>query len=494
MKKLLLAATAVALCGAAAFAVDNDRNTTRLDVSVGSHVMVSDHGPVIEIRGADGERTVHIERDGSDSRLTINGQDIEVRDGIVRVDGQDIEVSRNSVIIVDGDEIEVIESDDAAFFGPAFSMHMAERAENMARLHIDLEGLEGLGELAGLAELAGLEAALEIDLEEIHADALASMEEAIADIDSGEWDSENSRIEHNGRRWNELTDEEKAEVREELAEAREEMVESMARMRVEMETMRSERGRMREELREAHRERSEALREMRIEIHRERESRDHDHAERDRERAERHAERHAERAARLAERHAERAERHAERAERHAARDARRLARHAERAARHAERRVLLEIARAGWTGDFESADDIRIEEDEDGNTVVWIDGERIETDQALRLGNRRFAFALDGADVDFSDSDGVRIEEDSDGRRRVWVDGEEQTGDDLIEWLNRFETNRLSGGRDSGSDRGNRRVVRIQRDGEPERVIDLSGGRNVWVYRSETDDADDEN
>ena len=92
------------------------------------------------------------------------------------------------------------------------------------------------------------------------------------------------------------------------------------------------------------------------------------------------------------------------------------------------------------------------------------------------------------------SDARDIRVE-DSDGRQRVWIDGEEQTGDDLVEWLNRLEVDRLSGGRPDGSSddrdvRRNVRVERIQRT-EGRQVIDLDDGQRVVILEYTSEDKD---
>ena len=105
MKRILLAGGAIATLSAAAWAMDDDKqHTMRVQVEDGHSIVVGGDGPVVELRGADGERTIHMERDGADTTITVNGQNVEIHNGEVIVDGQRVEAGPNSMIVVDGDE------------------------------------------------------------------------------------------------------------------------------------------------------------------------------------------------------------------------------------------------------------------------------------------------------------------------------------------------------------------------------------------------------
>ena len=73
MKRILLAGGAIATLGAAAWAIDDDKQHTRILVSDGRQVIMNaeGRGPVVEIRGENGERTIHMERDGADTAGSV---------------------------------------------------------------------------------------------------------------------------------------------------------------------------------------------------------------------------------------------------------------------------------------------------------------------------------------------------------------------------------------------------------------------------------------
>lgn len=207
MKTILLATTALALAGTAAFAVEDDREHTRVRVDREHHA----GGTVIEIRGEDGERTVHMQGDRPDTTLSINGQNIEIRDGHVIIDGEEIETSRHAVIIVDGDEVRVIESADRPHFDGRFERHMADRAEHMARMGEHMEG-----------------ATFEFDMNGMQDEVMQALEAALAGLEAdGDFDMDSDR-------WTELSDEERAEVHRSMREARDEIRAAMHEMRDEM--------------------------------------------------------------------------------------------------------------------------------------------------------------------------------------------------------------------------------------------------------------------
>ena len=100
MKRILLAGISVATLSAAAFAFDGEKQETRVRVESGHNVMIGGDGPIIELRGENGDRTLHMERDGEDTVITVNGQTIEIEDGEVRIDGQVVEAGHGSVVIL----------------------------------------------------------------------------------------------------------------------------------------------------------------------------------------------------------------------------------------------------------------------------------------------------------------------------------------------------------------------------------------------------------
>lgn len=333
MKKLLLAGTTALLAGTSAIAFDGAAT------------------PVVEIRGDNGERTLHISDGATNTRISIGDQTVEIHDGIVIVDGESFELDGAEYIVVDGDDVRVIEGSDHSYSYAFSSDHhaLAERMADMAQnlsytvvtdfdhdFDFDHEELVEMAE-----ELSNMEthfAAFEhVNFEEIHADAMRSMEEALANLDEG-------NVTVDGRDWDALSDAEKEEVREELREAREEM-------REEMREMRSEIRDAAREMRHAERDRERAMRMARREV-----ERAHSRAERDA-RRERHAERRA---------HAEEMREHAEEMRAHA--EERRA--HAERMRGEAERTRDVIRQRVG--------DDarVRIVEDDDGNRRVWVNGE----------------------------------------------------------------------------------------------------------------------
>jgi archaellum component FlaG (FlaF/FlaG flagellin family) len=550
MKKFLLAATALSLSATAAWAIDDDRHETRISAAHGTRIIVADDGPVVEVRGADGERTIHVERDGEDSTINVNGQEIIIRDGTVFVDGQAIESAGHSVVIVEGDEVRVIDGEGAAAFGAGFAMHMGERAEHMARLHEEMSELH--------------EMHVVVDVEGIEAEAMMALESALAGL--------SVEAHFDGDDWDDLSDEERAEVRAELEQAREEVREAMHEVRNELRAsgreMRNEQRRMRVEMRHA--------------------ARDAAHAERDAARAEREHRRmrwqeagdgdHERREIRIeededgnrqvwingeladdadvmafggpgegmrwhsADGNMEMREVRVEEdddgnrrvwingeemddAEVMAFGDHARVRRmhgeHGEMDVRNirveegddGNRRVWIngeEVEGAhvmamggsahvmrmhGEHDDVESRE-VRVEVDEDGNRQVWINGELAEDGDAVfmeRHGNvMRWTGDGEGRHVEHAMRENVRVEQDEDGRRRIWVDDEEQTGDDLIEWLNRLESQRLAGGPSTDGEQSiRRRVMRFEAEDGTVHETEMGGQRRVFVIR--TDDADGE-
>ena len=245
MKRFLLAGAALAVTGAAAFALDDDdTQLTRIHVMSDHHAtFVGDDGQIVEIRGADGDRTIHIDRDGERSVIRIDGQEIEIDNNVVLVDGERVEVGPRSVVVIEGDTVRVVEGEQVRM-GLEFDVHRAERAEHLAemenhlaRMVIDLDGAHG----------EGLETTI-----------MQSLEMALAGLDE-------DRI-INSRDWNELSAEEQAEVRAELRGAREDMREAMEEARRELREagveMESEQRRARIEILRAARDLSRAERDV----------------------------------------------------------------------------------------------------------------------------------------------------------------------------------------------------------------------------------------
>jgi hypothetical protein len=362
MKRILLAGAAIATLSAAAWAVDGGKQETRVRVNSDHHVVLGGDGPIVELRGANGERTLHMERDGSETVITVDGQTIEIRDGEVRVDGQVVEAGHGHVVIVDGDEVRVVGAGSEVEFDRAFALHMAERAEHMARLHEHLEN--------GFAFGNGEDFVLEFDAEGLQADVLASLEETLSGLEGGDY---------RGRDWDELSDEEREEVRETLREAREEVREAMAEVR--------------EEMREMEREMEGERRRIRVEL-------------------------------RNAAREMERAEREVERAAREHRRVEiiRRL--HGDEADGD---RAMIWHHRNDGEGIAERRD-VRIEEDDDGRRRVWIDGEEQTGDDLTRWLNRLETDRLAGASGDNGARRHRRVErlelDGDNGHRVIELDG----------------------------------------------------------------------
>lgn len=350
MKRILLAGGAIATLSAAAWAIDDDKQHTRILVSDGNQVFMNaeGRGPVVEIRGENGERTIHMERDGRDTTLRIDGQTVEIADGVVTVDGERIEAGADSVIIVGEGDIRVIERDFEMSFDTEFAAHMAERAEHLARMQAELH--------------RNFDVEFAFSGEDIQADVMRSLEETLAHLERGDF--------HHDSDWDDLTPEEQAQVREALREAREEVREAMADVRIELaeveREMEGERRRMRVELREVERDMAQAQRDM------------------------------------------ARAERDIARAARDAVREERRhieIHRRREHEAARGEERRHRALA---WRERAERLDlhensSVRIEQDGDGRRRVWVDGEEQTGDALIDWLNRLEADRLAG------DTDRVR-------------------------------------------------------------------------------------
>ena len=244
MKRLLLAGGAIATLSAAAFAMDgDDKQHTRVRVNTDQpRLVVGGEGPIVELRGANGERTLHVERDGEDTVIRVNGQLVEIHDGTVTVDGQPVEAGRSSVVVIDGDDVRVIDGDYEMEFDREFTAHLAERAEHLARLHTEMAG----------------DFDIDIDVEGLRADVMTSLEATLADLEGSEF--------HDSDDWDELSPQEREEVREAMREAREEIREAMAEVRIEMREvereLEGERRRVRIEMRQVERDRARAARDI----------------------------------------------------------------------------------------------------------------------------------------------------------------------------------------------------------------------------------------
>ncbi len=249
MKTFLLATAAVTLAGTAAWALDDDNRHTRIRVAGDSAMTQDEGGTVIEIRGEDGERTIHMQRNGSDATLNINGQDIQIRGHQITIDGQEVETEGAAIIIIDGDEIRVVNDGDMHRFDGQFELHMAERAEHHARMAGEMDNFR-----------------LEFDTEGLQEEVMASLEAALAGLDDDVMAGLGSH------RWGEMTEAERESAQASMQAAREEIREAMRGLRTE--------------LREAHRTSGDEMRRVHVEMRHvardaARASRDEAHAARD---------------------------------------------------------------------------------------------------------------------------------------------------------------------------------------------------------------------
>lgn len=383
MKTILLATAAVTLAGTAAWALDDDNRHTRVRIA-GDIITDTLHpGTVIEIRGEDGERTIHLQGDAPATRLTVNGQTVEIDGDSVMIDGQRVETDGAGVIIVEGDEIRVLGDGDFNRFDGRFARHMAERAEHAARM---AEGMQDFS--------------FEFDSEGLRAEVFDSLTAALAELDSETFRNGNSRD------WDEMSAAEREEVRAALEDARAEIREAMREMEIEMREARDEGRRVRVEvMRDAHRDAA------RAEHDEMRSHRDHARAARD----------------------AERAARDEVRAARDEAREAAREARTEARIARH-------NVMRWETTGDDDThrEQSIRIERDDDGRRRVWVNGEEQTGDNLIdwlnRIESQRLAGGPDDSHrerriVRFLGEDGSSQEVDLTGRQVIVLRSDDEDG-----------------------------------------------------------------
>ena len=389
MKTFLLATAAITLAGTAAWAVDDDERHTRVRFAGGPAMAWNQDGTVIEIRGEDGERTIHMQGGSSDATLNVNGQDIQIRGNSVFIDGQAVETNGAAMIIIDGDEIRVVNDGDMHRFDGQFELHMAERAEDMAWMAADMENFR-----------------FDFDAEGIEADVMASLEAALAGLE-GEMMSD-----HDSRRWEEMTEADREEAREAMEEAREEIREAMETMRTEM--------------RDAHRTSEDEMRRVRVEM--------------------RHANGEAEHAAReeaRMHRDMAREEARAHREEAHAARNEA----HAARAEAHAERQHVMRWQSAANDSD-RVEQSVRVERDENGRRQVWVNDEEQTGDDLVSWLNQLEAERLAGGPagdtrrverrvIRLDSPDGSTREVDLSGRRVIVLrSDDDQNGERVFEFV----------------------------------------------------------
>jgi hypothetical protein len=395
MKTFLLATAAITLAGTAAWAVDDDERHTRVRFAGGPAMAWNQDGTVIEIRGEDGERTIHMQGSGSDATLNVNGQDIQIRGNSVFIDGQAVETNGAAMIIIDGDEIRVVNDGDTHRFDGQFELHMAERAEEMAWMAADMENFR-----------------FEFDSEGIEADVMASLEAALAGLEG------DAMSDHDSRRWTQMTEAEREEAREAMEGAREEIREAMETMRTEM--------------RDAHRFSEDEMRRVRVEMH--------------------HATGEAEHAAReeaRLHRDMAREEARAHRDEAHAARNEAEAAReeaHAARAEAHAERQHVMRWQSAANDSD-RVEQSVRVERSDDGRRQVWVNDEEQTGDDLVSWLNQLEAERLAGGPagdsrhverrvIRLDRPDGSSREVDLSGRRVIVLrSDDDQNGERVFEF-----------------------------------------------------------
>lgn len=386
MKTFLLATAAVALAGTAAWALDDDNRQTRVRIAGDPASAWTQSGTVIEIRGEDGTRTIHIQGDSPHSRLTVNGQTVDITDQGVMIDGQLVETDGAGMIIVDGDRIQVMNDGDFSRFDGQFERHMGERAEH--RIHM----AEGMHEFR-----------FDFDSEGMRTEVMESLEAALAGLDS-----ENFMAGHS-RDWDELSEEEREDVRASIEDARQEIREAMRDMRVEM--------------REARELGEHETRRVRVEL---------SHAARDAARADRD--------------------------EAHARRDEARAARDEALEEARTERHQMMMRRESVTDDDHRVEGNIRVERSEDGRRQVWINGEEQTGDDLVSWLNQLEAERLAGALTDqprrherrivrFDREDGSSREVDLSGRRIIVLRGGDEDG---AERVFEFDT------RDEETDEGN--------------------------------------
>ena len=206
MKKLLLASATLLASTAAACATTAD----------------NDHH--VRIIGNDEHQSIHIESNNGDAVIHLDGQEIEVRNGVVFIDGERHEMGSGNVIVIDGDDIRVGEDGNVRFSWSSDSDG-----------DVDIRVIEA----HRMREMALAEVARHHDIRrEAHETSRAAMQDALAglEMDFEEVDGQRWVIEDGERR--EMTDGEREQVREALRSARSEIREAMRNVRDEMRNVR----------------------------------------------------------------------------------------------------------------------------------------------------------------------------------------------------------------------------------------------------------------
>ena len=402
MKKFLIAASVAALTAAAAF--------TQV------------------------ENTTAIERN-TEHHLTINGQQIDIRDDGVYINGERVENSENGTVIIENGNIRVVSGEHSRHQ----RMERAERTEERVRRHAERtvrhaerRATRHEGQNDGRHEIR---TGVVVDIDGIQSIVMESLSGALLELEN----LENGRVIHfgndeDGRSWDDLTEAEQEEVREELREARAEIQEAMADMEIEMRDHHVQMQVHRVEMEHMHSQMADfhvsvnvddingevmvALEEALAGLEDGRALHGEDWDDLSEE---------------------DKAE---VRADLREARDE--IREHMrEMSDERGEHRTLIFELREG---EREVAREMRemareLREVERETRREFRDEARSERRQSSRNAIREHSRDDEGNETD------IRVEEDTSGRRRVWVDGEEKTGDDLIDWLNRLETSRLAGG-----------------------------------------------
>ncbi|WP_421785681.1 hypothetical protein [Hyphobacterium sp.] len=152
---------------------------------------------------------------GDDQAIVIRGVEVEIVDGDVIVDGDAIRVMEDGRIFISGDQADVltwVHNGDVAFSEADHALRLVAIESQLAA---ELDRLEDVHVIIDDMRIEGLE------------EAMAELESELGQLES------RRMVIVNGER-RELTDQERAEVREELEEAREEIRESIEDVRREL--------------------------------------------------------------------------------------------------------------------------------------------------------------------------------------------------------------------------------------------------------------------
>jgi hypothetical protein len=428
MKKFLLAASIAAISAVTAHAALAGDGHTRIRADEDTQIFLGDSGDVLEIRGQLSDRTIDIERDGNNRFIRSNGAEIVIRGERVFVNGEELDSSGHNVIILDGDNVHIEQGDNAdhviyreerAEHEARRRVHRADRmiarAERQAHRHHESSDHVTFQSWDDLSEEEREQ--VREDLANAHADVRRAM------VDVANVERELVREFHDGSHVYEF---EFGDIEAHVVESLE-MALSGLNERDIMDSddwadlSEEEQAEVLEELAEAREEIRMAMSEVRIEMENARGEMEEGH-------------------------HRMRIEmrdvaRDSARAERDLARAARDLAR-AERHRDREERRRVRHEWREGEVEHFSS--NVRVERDDDGEVHVWINGEEQEAGEHVYVTGMHIEERHHNRNTE--NDRNIRIEEQTDGRRRIWVDGEEQTGDDLVRWLNQLENERLEG------------------------------------------------